>query len=65
MADSKTSIGGLWLKQSKAGKKYLSGTIDGIGAVVVFKNDRKDKETQPDYRIYKSEPRKAEPENWG
>lgn len=52
MADAK-NIGALW-KKEKNGKTFLSGTIE-IGAikvkVCVFKNDRKDKETSPDYRI--------------
>lgn len=49
-------IGALWLKE-KNGKKYLTGKIDGIGQIVVFKNDRKNSEKQPDYRILRSQPR--------
>ena len=48
-----TNIGALW-KKEKNGKQFLSGTIEAFGQkikVCVFKNDKKEKETQPDYRI--------------
>lgn len=58
-------IGALWIKKSAGGKAYLSGKIEGIGYVVVFKNNNKKNDKQPDYRILKSKPReekKAEPD---
>jgi uncharacterized protein (DUF736 family) len=50
-------LGGLWLKTSQGGKRYMSGRIDGVD-VVVFKNEHKqDGERTPDYRVYRSQPR--------
>lgn len=58
MADK--SIGALWLNESKAGKKYMSGSIEIDGVkhkVVVFKNDYKEEDKHPDYKVYPSTPR--------
>lgn len=59
--DRESELGGLWLKTSNAGKKYMSGrfNIDGQTVeVVVFKNERKQPgEKTPDYRVYRSQPR--------
>ncbi len=59
--DRDSELGGLWLKTSNSGKKYMSGkfTINGETVeVVVFKNERKQPgERTPDYRVYKSQPR--------
>lgn len=44
-------IGALWKKKDK---DYLSGTIEYEGAkipILVFKNNRKEKDNQPDYNI--------------
>ncbi len=57
------SVGALWVREyEKDGqkKKMLSGEID-LGAlgkvnIAVFKNEKKEKENQPDYRIVLSEP---------
>jgi hypothetical protein len=47
-------LGALWLKTGTKGE-YLSGTIDGIGAVVCFK--AKPTEKGPTWRVLKSQPR--------
>ena len=60
-------VGALWKKQS-ATQKFLSGHIkvdDGMGGeeqlqVVIFNNKHKNKDTHPDFRIYKSLPRTQE-----
>jgi len=52
--------GALWLKESKDGKKYMSGVVGFKGEqvqIVVFKNTYKDAENKPDYKIYLSKPR--------
>ena len=48
-------IGAAWIKHGKKGE-YMTGTIEGIGPVVFFKNDRKTG-NQPDWRILKSKKR--------
>ena len=58
--DYRESIGGLWLKESHKGTKFMSGEIEINGvkhSVVVFKNDKGDNERRPDYRIYPSRPK--------
>ena len=55
-------IGALWLKMSQAGEPFYSGVIRDIRGdiqIVVFKNTRKETESQPDYNIVLSEPRKG------
>lgn len=44
------SLGALWIKEAKSGKKYLSGKFNDIN-ISVFKNEKKEKENQPDYTI--------------
>ena len=46
----KNRIGAFWLRTSKSGKSFLSGSILGV-PVNVFKNERKTSEKAPDYRI--------------
>jgi len=58
------SIGALWAKTSKDGKKYMSGILEDLSGdirIVIFKNDRKEKENYPDYLIYRSEEYQAKP----
>ena len=53
-------VGALW-KKDGANQKYLTGHIkDQEGnsqQVVIFSNKQKTKDTQPDFRVYKSVPR--------
>jgi len=54
------SIGGLWLKQSKAGNTFMTGEveIDGVThPIVVFKNNKGENPRRPDYRIFPSRPK--------
>ena len=58
------NIGALWLKTSKEGELFYSGVIRDIRGdipIVVFQNNRKERENQPDYNIVLSEPRKEDP----
>lgn len=55
-------IGGAWLKE-KEGKKWFSCQISapflGVMNFAIFKNDKKEKENQPDYHIVWSMPKKS------
>ncbi|MBI2046506.1 MAG: DUF736 family protein [Parcubacteria group bacterium] len=51
-------IGALWVRETQEGKKFMSGlieTLNGDVQIAVFKNDKKEKENQPDYNIVLSE----------
>ena len=59
-------IGALWLKETKDGKKYMSGVLEDIRGeirIAVFRNDRKEKDSHPDYQIVLSEERKERSES--
>lgn len=45
------NIGGLWVNKSKNGEVYLSGYLNGA-RLLVFKNNFKEHEKQPDYVMY-------------
>jgi uncharacterized protein (DUF736 family) len=56
-------IGALWMKQTKDGKKYLSGVLQDLSGdirIAVFPNDRKQKDNEPDYQILLSEQKKEQ-----
>ena len=73
------SISGLWMQESKAGNKYMSGTINqeainaivtaGVGAkIMIFKVKDKKHEKSPDYSMMIAPPNeaaKAKPEIMG
>ncbi len=54
-------IGALWLGETRNGKRMMSGRIELTEnqeiRVLVFKNDYKETESQPDYVIYEPENR--------
>lgn len=52
-------LGALWIKTSRNGHEFLSGTINGV-EVVCFRNANKTGK-QPDYRVMKSQPREQKP----
>lgn len=62
--DKSDELGGLWLKESQAGVKFMSGkiTVDGQQIdVVLFKNTfKKPGENTPDYRLYRSRQRQEQ-----
>jgi hypothetical protein len=55
MPDDLKRISGLWLKDGRNGK-FMSGEVeDGIPAgsrLLIFKNDKKENDRQPDYTLY-------------
>ena len=60
MPARESELGGLWIKTSQAGKKFMSGRLRIGGEsieVVVFENEFKhENERAPDYRVYRSQP---------
>ena len=56
MPSNDDKLGALWLKTSKKGTKFMSGKIGGED-VVIFKNNFKEEDKQPDYIVYRSQPR--------
>ena len=48
-------VGALWTKTGKGDKEFFSGTVDlgvlGKTSVMIFPNDRKGKDNEPDYTI--------------
>ena len=51
-------FGALWKNEGR-NQTYLTGKI-GDQKVVIFSNKNKNKDNQPDFRVYKSEPKGQE-----
>ena len=50
---------GLWLNESKAGNKYMAGTMGGA-RVLVFRNEDKEPDSNaPDYRVFVTSRRRS------
>ena len=60
MPKNPDEIGALWQKE-KNGKIYFTVIVNDV-KVVIFPNDRKQTEKQPDYRVLISRPRPAQSE---
>lgn len=54
---------GLWEKQGQRGK-ILVGKLNGL-EVVIYENDRKTKDNQPDWNMYLKEPPKRDGDQGG
>lgn len=50
-------LGALWVKQSPRGGDYMTGTIEGIGAVVCFRTKTTGNPKAPQWRVLKSKPK--------
>ena len=55
MPSKDDKLGALWFKQ-KGELHYFTGEISGV-KVVVFQNQYKEQEKQPDWIVYKSRPK--------
>lgn len=56
MASDLTKVGALWLRDSKAGSKFMAGKIEqslpeGAG-LLIFKNSYKKEDRHPDFEIF-------------
>jgi uncharacterized protein (DUF736 family) len=47
-------VTGLWEKRDKNGNTFFTGSLGGV-SVMIFKNSKKQKENQPDWRVYFAE----------
>ena len=55
-------IGAIWLKKTSEGKPYMSMNIEFPGTKIqcaIFKNEQKEKDNQPDYRVVWSPQKKG------
>jgi hypothetical protein len=52
-------LGGLWRRKSRAGVEYLGGSL-GNGELLVFRNDRRRSDRDPEYTIFVAERRERE-----
>ena len=51
---------GLWMGESKAGDKYLSGAVSPSSRLLILANRRKQKDSDPDYIAYLAPAEKRE-----
>lgn len=56
MADQRQSVGAIWIKEGKNGKKYMSMKL-GDNWYVIFKNAFKKEDKHPDYRVFEQQER--------
>lgn len=57
MSDEKRvqlELGALWAKKTKAGDEFWSGSLNNLN-ITVWRNTRKTKDNQPDFRVFLSE----------
>jgi len=60
---NRRKIGALWSRKTSEGREYFTGVISDLRGdiqIVVFRNDKKQSDSQPDYDILLSEPREQE-----
>lgn len=44
-------VAGLWKKASKSGDEYWAGTLSPTVRIMVMRNNRKSKDSEPDYHV--------------
>ena len=52
---------GLWKNESKAGSTYLTGSISASSRLLILPNERKEKDTDPDFIAFMAPQEKREP----
>jgi uncharacterized protein (DUF736 family) len=56
MPTKEDEIGALWQRETKAGRPYFTGTVNGVD-VVIFENTSTANPKAPQFRVYISRPR--------
>jgi len=56
-------LAGFWKKDSKNGRKYYTGKL-GSGKLLLFRNDKKQTEKDPDLILYIVQERGAKDKEW-
>jgi len=62
--ENQEKLSGLWLNETKNGKKYFSGKNEGF-KYTIWKNGFKETDNQPDYILYREPLDQPENERWG
>ncbi len=52
MANDLIGMGGLWINRDKKGNDYFSGGFGFDGKILIYKNTFKEKDSDPDYKMY-------------
>lgn len=60
MPDRENEIGALWQRTSAKGTTYWTGKVNGVDVVIFSASS--DNPKAPTHRVYKSEPRQAQPQ---
>lgn len=50
--ENRIKIGGLWTGRTKSGEEFLSGTFGSMARLLVFKNNYKQGDKDPDFVVY-------------
>jgi len=61
--ENQEKLSGLWLNETKNGKKYFSGKNEGF-KYTIWKNGFKETDNQPDYILYREPLEQPESEKW-
>ena len=53
--DDMLRLGPAWLNTSAKGTKYIKGSLNNNVDILLFKNEKKQRESDPDYNVFLSE----------
>lgn len=51
-SNDKVYLGGLWDSQAKSGVSYITGSFGIGGKILIYANQYKTQESDPDYKMY-------------
>ncbi len=52
MKENTVKLGGLWINKTREGKVFMSGSFGYSAQILVFKNEYKKTDKDPDYIVY-------------